>query len=38
MKKQDKLEDKIILYECFKKYLESYKITIAKISIYHKIL
>lgn len=25
MKKQDKLEDKIILYECFKKYLESYK-------------
>ena len=25
MEKQDKLEDKIILYECFKKYLESYK-------------
>lgn len=25
MKKQDKLEDKIILYECFKKYLKSYK-------------
>ena len=25
MEKQDKLEDKIILYECFKKYLEHYK-------------
>ena len=25
MEKQDKLEEKIILYECFIKYLEKYK-------------